>query len=520
MTVCENNSNNPKILNLKTNKCIKYASPYFKKLLKEQLENGENYFKTSDLKRLKENKSPTVKTPEKTESKSPTVKTPEKTESKTKQESKTKPDKNTVVRGSRHHIVSKNVQKKLRAYVSDIKEKKVKELKKTIDDFCYRDKLIDLPFVHDKKTVIYSYYSFVNLSPKQILNKEFFHSYNTRAFKKKYVKLTEPYDFYRNNFNHFYVNSENLSENVLDVEWFNEMNKYISSLSKKDLIILNTYTLHGDKIINLYLRHMLDPDKYITEITENFVDRIKFQPSYQTNQLFPLAIPLMSMIDEMSKTMSPTEMVHELFSDFNDEKVFNEFIKEHKFSLESHESRYNRFCLNFVSIKYLKSINYARYYRTLIAIMFLNKKHFINVLDAYKDSIQRIISNAPKTKKVMHLYRGTEGDVTFSQKKGEFFKNKGFVSTTNKYSVANQFIDSTGCCITIITVLPGSSVVWMGGLSQFPNECEFLLGTNTTYLIRSSKDVFIPYNTNNSNQDTICRKTYAKKVKVMKVVAL
>jgi hypothetical protein len=39
-----------------------------------------------------------------------------------------------------------------------------------------------------------------------------------------------------------------------------------------------------------------------------------------------------------------------------------------------------------------------------------------------------------------------------------------------------------------ITILPGSRLLFVGGVSSVPREIEFLLGMNTTYLMRKYRD--------------------------------
>jgi len=54
-----------------------------------------------------------------------------------------------------------------------------------------------------------------------------------------------------------------------------------------------------------------------------------------------------------------------------------------------------------------------------------------------------------------------------------FFKTKALVSTTIKKEVI------TKCCVQEITVLPGTKMIWMEGLTYSVGEFEFLLSSNT-----------------------------------------
>jgi hypothetical protein len=44
------------------------------------------------------------------------------------------------------------------------------------------------------------------------------------------------------------------------------------------------------------------------------------------------------------------------------------------------------------------------------------------------------------------------------------------------------------CCTNEITILPGSKILFVGGVSSMPDEIEFILGMNTTYLMRKFRE--------------------------------
>lgn len=451
-------------------------------------------------------------------------------------------------------IISKSVQKKIKAFVSKIskiKEEKATRLKKkSVKDYCSGNKLLTIPLIHENKSVRYSFYSFFGPENDPVEN------YNKLAFRKGYckktVKLTEPYDFYRNSFNRDFVHSEY----TLDVQWFNEMNEYIANLSNMNLIMLNTYTDQYNTYIVSYIRNNFKPAQ---DLFEKFLKRLaKSILSLKTHVFSPLFIPFVIMIDEMSRDMDPAEIVIKLFNKPKDQLEFTNFIKKYEFELKN-SLGVSQFFLNFVK---MKGFNYKRYYHFLVAFTFLKQECVINIHDIYIDSIEKIISNAPKTRKVMQLYNGVkpyEEDVNhykkgldpyedgnlFSQKKGVFFKNDLMADTSYNYNSAGErpenhyernkkinemYGEWSWCCMNIITVLPGSSVLWVGGITYGK---KFLLSTNTTFMVRETKheivqsDEYGQPSTNGAKQD-ICNDATPRemsgdntpRIKVTHVVAL
>ena len=145
-------------------------------------------------------------------------------------------------------------------------------------------------------------------------------------------------------------------------------------------------------------------------------------------------------------------------------------------------------------------------------------------------------------KKGLHPYE--DGNL-FSQKKGVFFKNDLMAHTSYNYNSAGERPENhyerhkkihemygrwSWCCMNIITVLPGSSVLWVGGIT-YGNK--FLLSTNTTFMVRATKheivqsDEYGQPSTNGAKQD-ICNDATPRemsgdntpRIKVTHVVAL
>lgn len=87
------------------------------------------------------------------------------------------------------------------------------------------------------------------------------------------------------------------------------------------------------------------------------------------------------------------------------------------------------------------------------------------------NNIREIFNEIPTVSTSITVYRGLK------LIKPDDFKifDKGFVSTSIDENVAKNFSDSGGCCILVITILPGSPVLYLQSISDVPDEEEILL---------------------------------------------
>ena len=123
----------------------------------------------------------------------------------------------------------------------------------------------------------------------------------------------------------------------------------------------------------------------------------------------------------------------------------------------------------------------------------LNDKFWERVIKRFSDDLEKIIKNAPRVEKIMKVYRGTHDDYFLKSnlKNKNYYLNDGFISTSLSRVVAENVkqnqLEFSECCILVITLLPGSHVLPLFSVSQYPNEQEILLGKETVYLIRKQK---------------------------------
>lgn len=479
------------ILNRKTKKSIKVNSSYFKKLYKEQRETGVKFFNIGDLKKLG-------------------VMNTKKGGNDLPMKDATDARRDVVRLRNVQYTIPMNVQNKLKSYANQIQQRKKEEMSADINQYCVNYELISKPITHSRMQVSYTYYAFPDFNKDNLDLPNFFETYMMDQFsfaQNSYIEMEHSSEhYYRNNFKPEFVNMNQFEENFLDVEWFNEMNEYIGTFDNGTLMLLHTYTWNGDVIVNSYLRNKLRYEDLMTEYHNK---------EYKKKNLSPFFIPFNNVRYELMQTIkNMKDFVIEIVDPKINEAKFQEYVTKHSYRGIVDNKTFQEILLEYLSSN---TFNYRTYLLNVVLVPLMKKEFVMKLIQNYAESIQNMINNAPPTKKKMTLYRGLRKDYVFEKKQGVFFKNEGFLSVTNKYSTTAGFMTGD-CCFHYITVLPGTKMLWMAGLSKVPREGEFLLGLNTTYLIRSHQKEALPLFTE-KNMD-ICDPPIRPPITVIRVVAV
>lgn len=102
--------------------------------------------------------------------------------------------------------------------------------------------------------------------------------------------------------------------------------------------------------------------------------------------------------------------------------------------------------------------------------------------------MNNIINQSPKTNNNFYLFRGIKNDFISSKN----FKNYGFTSCSlNPFHVL-KYMSAGECCIQRILIPKGSKLLFVGGLSVYKKEFEFLLLNNSKFEIINFKNLLIP----------------------------
>ena len=467
------------ILNQISQRCVQYNGTHFKKLLQEQLETGKKYFLKDDLEKFVQIKATTKPVVPPTKPVVPPTKPvvpPTKPDVPTTKPDvpTTKPDVPTtkpVVPPTKPVVpptiksatsvntkISKNVVNKMKAFVEKFKkhryeeEKNKKDIMNLCDNKSTTKTLLNFPIVRKESELTFTYYTYdlKNMTLKNKLNKDL--NIQSKIFDRKLKSFHTTL---------FAIPEEQIklrfNENNIDYEWFVKNNEYIASLSKKEIFTIYGYTYYGDQLMKKYIFGKLDVDRLIRSIDLK---------DYHVEKYFPFFFQLMDIIKELP--------VKDIVADSSEEnKIMNLRIVRFKQKIDKYESE-----------------DLYNLYKNILENVKNMKKNILTLcIDRYIADLSTIIENAPATTKTMKVYRGVEDDYYFkNRKKNVYFKNETFVSTSFNPDIAHIFKNKYNkCCISEITLLPGTKCLWISGVSHFPGENEILLNINTTYLIRSHK---------------------------------
>jgi hypothetical protein len=454
MKICNEYS----ILNLKTNRCISTKNKLFLKLLKLQTEKNEKWFLEEDLVKLGYLVQST-KIPVRIS--------------------------NAII----NHInlpilpilpiLPSKVIEKLHTKADQVRKLGL-HLKEDQKQFCEgKQVLLNNLLINESTTYNFTY-------TRTPLHGMFDYGKFEEVFDKTKFKVVldkrtgpdEPITRFRNN--HSRLQNEE-KEHILDIEWFNELDHYMSNLEYTQLFAVHGYTRLGDVLVNNFLRGTFDYESFYFKVTETDA----FSKVY-----FPLFFPALDFIKRNFKNIGDT-LINGGKSQMEPGNLYISVLKQ------------------FIKYKALIHSDFKKSKKKIEMYNFVYKhmRYFTEssiktIMQDYINTLQDIIKNAPPLKKKLTVYRGVIKDYYFpTDAQNIMYRNKGFVSTTINKGIATHFMKTSDCCFKIITLLPGTKVLWTGGASRYEKEDEFLLGLNTTYLIRSHETRLRP-----DKDYTLCEK--------------
>ena len=322
------------------------------------------------------------------------------------------------------------------------------------------------------------------------------------------------------------------------IEYFIKLSPYITpkkqerfnmveDVAEQPLFITNTMVVTSERYKELKESGRLDDDgNYTSWYVKSHQEEVDSEKEdYESKYYYPLFYQIYDLIK--SKYMKTPEKV----IDKSYKPVYDIWTK-------------------LIKMMRAKKANMFDIYKLLLDMVSLKpgtlKNEFgIEAMNMYVKDLERIIKNSPKLDKKMIVYRGVDSDYFMEDRKlNVYFKNKNFLSTSLNPAVALHFSFEVNpdynpkkrenCCISEITLLPGTRCIWISGMSEYPAENEVLLNNGTTYLIRSNKVEYIvdPGNAplkkteqeiNDVEEDVIndvCTHVIPKKTTISSIVAL
>lgn len=111
------------------------------------------------------------------------------------------------------------------------------------------------------------------------------------------------------------------------------------------------------------------------------------------------------------------------------------------------------------------------------------------------DEIRDIFKNAPRTRRTMILTRGIKEEIRKGQelRHPNVFRQGFAAGSLDPLHALLQYTDRPrGCCLQRITILPGTPLLFLGGLSSFPDDMECVLPDTVRYWIVSDHYETLP----------------------------
>lgn len=261
--------------------------------------------------------------------------------------------------------------------------------------------------------------------------------------------------------------------------WLNNIGKYLLQLPFWKKFTILGYTRFGDVYANNVLRNMFDRKKFQDGLNEWETD-CKFYLKSQENKIneivdlpyfFPLYFQALQALQAQSNTKSASN------TNVNSSKVSG--INANK----RREIQY---------VFALKGLEQYIYFGANVASILPIETFWIPVIHRFIKDLNEIINGSPPLPCDIRLFRGIKPDGFKPQR--QTFRVAGFLSTTSMLGAAQAFIDhKKGCCIQEITVSRGVHTLPLAGLSFFPNEKEFVFGSDTILYQSPTLDNNIPY---------------------------
>ena len=249
----------------------------------------------------------------------------------------------------------------------------------------------------------------------------------------------------------------NTNPEVIDTEWFVNMQKYIASLTYRQRYALYSYTEYGDVYVNLMERG-LPIDSF----------RVRLQPLFYEIVSGSTYSEFYAALNDGGKKIIKSNKIPQ----------FDEMLKD------------------------ASGVLLQKFYDVLIFnlnISYFDFNYILKLIKNLSDTIHSVFTKAPVTTKPMVVYRGvkdsffTADNYTAPMKNDEVYVNKGFVSTSILHTIPmRDFMDDSGCCFKVITILPGTKCIPLIGLTHYSTEVEFLLDRNTKYIIRDKYTAKVP----------------------------
>ena len=394
-------------------------------------------------------------------------------------------DYNEPISVTKLNKISDYVKNKLANYLKHIKEQRAitymnKEHKEACDDYPTNKSKLTVPIKTESQIL-----------ELPMVKNPFTNSMSFAALDAPTINLlstkTTPITYNWNNYN------KQIALNLFDptadysvnTDWFKEMNDYIKSLPKEDLFTVLGYTFHGDEWANNHMRGRFQQTQ--------FYSGLKNIGQTWLSAYMPVFFQAKSILHKKNFAVS--------IYTFKDEPVILNKAHACDPRLTSKQFTVSEM-LDLLNKE--QDLPNSSIYMALASMRFNLKPIFwMEAIELFAKDLNRIIMGSPQLKTKLVVFRGVKNDYYLKGSNNNYYKNKGFVSTSLSYNLAKAFSGGI-CCLKRIVLLPGSRALFISGLSRFPTEIELLLPVDTVFYIKNAKKTLPYYFDQKSRLHDIC----------------
>lgn len=253
----------------------------------------------------------------------------------------------------------------------------------------------------------------------------------------------------------------------IDHVWFKDIDDYITNLSTYDAFTVLGYSYHSFEYINSFLIGTMTKTNFF-----NLLNSHQGTTNYKT-YYFPFYMQAFKLMETFAgKNVKVTYL--------SQTKLLSEWIQE------------------------LKHMGLEKAYSVFVSIMlYFPYEFWVEVMKLFKTDFERIINNAPPVRKETVVYRGVKGDYFLKGSNNNYYTNTSFVSCTLNPYYAVEYLRKGQCCLKRITLLPGTKVLFISGLSCYPYELEIVINVDSILFIKETITTNI-YENNDDAKDDMC----------------
>lgn len=277
-------------------------------------------------------------------------------------------------------------------------------------------------------------------------------------------------------------------ESIIDMEWINATNRYVSNFSHRDIVTVAGYTHFSSRVVNEFIENTHSVDLLIKDLPTSPIWS-KILPFY--NQCIDVFKEHKDNLAQfltigLHEKLTKERVVPELRASFN----VLETICQNKIS-------------SLITMIMTNNHPHEKIYTLLYNISpYLTLSFWKLVIKRYVDDLQNIVANAPKLTNSLVVYQVVQDQsLSTNNNSKRFHACKGFMKASLSLDYSLLYLQNippselNTYCVQRITLLPGSKLLLLNGVSLSFSDVNLLFGHGSKFYITKEK-TFYPISPN------------------------